>query len=150
VVILLAVFVIANLPMPSSSTSQPQQVTAPPQSVPEIDQAPPEQTPPIDPEAEAIKSRQDAAMAEQRDLENAAKERELRIKNEQAEEKRKAIEATEYRGWSSKDGKFNVVADLVKINELTVTLKRQDNDKEIEVPLEKLSKADNDYVNNLR
>lgn len=151
VVTLLAIFVVANLPMPTSPSPQSMQTTALPQSAPEIDQTPPESiTPALDVDAEALRVKEEAEMAEQRELENAAKERELRIKNEQAEEKRKAIVATEYRAWSSKDGKFNVTADLVKINELTVTLKRQDNDKEIEVPLEKLSKGDNDYVDNLK
>lgn len=82
------------------------------------------------------------AEKEQKRKEDEAKQRK--------ENNRKIIDAMDYRYWSSKDGKFFVTADLVRINETTVTLKRIDNDKEIEVQIEKLSEEATEYINSLR
>lgn len=147
----LVVIAIAYMPMPSAPNTQPQIAAAP--VVPAAEEQPStEPTPPTieDKEAGAQRAKQELELAEQRKLEAEARERELRILKERAEANLKAIAALDYRGWSSKDGKFNVTADLIRINETTVTIKRIDNDKEIEVPLEKLSDADNEYVNSLR
>ncbi len=55
------------------------------------------------------------------------------------------IGSAEVRRWSSENGTFNVRAELLGANDTAVTLKKTDG-KVVTVPLEKLSKADRDYV----
>ena len=50
------------------------------------------------------------------------------------------------RTWTSKDGKYVIVANLVKLDGIMVVLKRKDTGKEVRVPLTKLSKDDRDFV----
>ena len=50
------------------------------------------------------------------------------------------------RQWSSSTGKFKVEAELIKVDDGKITLKRADNGKVITVALSKLSKADQEYI----
>ena len=52
----------------------------------------------------------------------------------------------DYRTWASADGKYTVEARLVKIISGKVTLKRKDTGKEITLPVEKLSPADQAFL----
>ena len=50
--------------------------------------------------------------------------------------------AAEFRTWTSTDGQFQVVAKLIKLDGETVHLERQDDGRQIAVPLGKLSSED--------
>lgn len=52
----------------------------------------------------------------------------------------------EFRTWTSANGKFTVEAMLVSADKNVVTLQRRDNDKLINVPLQKLSVADRELL----
>ncbi len=58
------------------------------------------------------------------------------------------IAAAKPRTWTASNGKFSVEAKLVKVDEGKLVLKRADG-QEISVPLDKLSEADQKYVDNL-
>ena len=58
------------------------------------------------------------------------------------------IAAAKPRTWNASNGKFSVEAKLLKVDEGKAVLKRADG-QEISVPLDKLSEADQKYVDNL-
>jgi hypothetical protein len=62
-----------------------------------------------------------------------------------AKEKAKAEEA-QYRIWISADGKFTTEAKVMSYANGNVNLETREDKKKIKVPLEKLSKADQDFV----
>ena len=50
------------------------------------------------------------------------------------------------REWTDSTGKLKVMASLVKVEGDKVTLRRADNGKEVTLPIEKLSDADQEYL----
>lgn len=53
---------------------------------------------------------------------------------------------SDFRTWSSADGKFQVVAKLLKSNDKFVTLQRKDNNATVTVPIAVLSEADQSHL----
>ncbi len=60
-----------------------------------------------------------------------------------------AQEPNQFRDWESKSGAFSVRAKLISNENGIVTIELQDDEKTIEVPVDKLSDQDQEYLNSL-
>ena len=55
------------------------------------------------------------------------------------------LQADDKRTWTDNSGKFRLIAELVENDGKTITLRREDG-KTVKVPIDRLSKADQDYL----
>ena len=78
-------------------------------------------------------------------LEDTESDKQNKQNGQNPDQSGKSAAGNELRTWNSEDGKFSVVAKLIEYTADSVKLERE-NGKQFDVPLDKLSKQDRDYI----